>query len=399
MIVGVVGKPSSGKSTFFKAATLADVEIANYPFTTIKPNHAVGFVRVDCACKDFSKKCNPRTGFCKDSVRFVPVDMIDVAGLVPGAHKGHGMGNQFLDDLRQADVLVHIIDVSGSVNEKGEPVESLSYDPANDIKFLEDELDFWFLGIFQKVWDKFSRQVQQEHGNVVKSIAKQFSGLKVTDDIVKDALKNNNLNDKPIVNWTEDDLKNVVKHFRKATKPIIIAANKSDVKGSHDNFERLKKEFSDHMIIPTSAESELALKEAAKHKMIDYVPGNNDFTIKDGSKLNEKQTKGLEFIKTNILNKFGSTGVQDVLDKAVFELLKFISVFPVATAKLEDKDGNILPDCFLLPKTTTALDLAFAVHTDIGNNFVKAINIKKNLPVGKDQPLEDRDVIEILSTK
>ncbi|MBR9690981.1 redox-regulated ATPase YchF, partial [Candidatus Woesearchaeota archaeon] len=398
-MVGVVGKPSSGKSTFFKAATLADVEIANYPFTTIKPNHAVGFVRVDCACKDFSKKCNPRTGFCKDSVRFVPVDMIDVAGLVPGAHKGHGMGNQFLDDLRQADVLVHIIDVSGSVNEKGEPVESLSYDPANDIKFLEDELDFWFLGIFQKVWDKFSRQVQQEHGNVVKSIAKQFSGLKVTDDIVKDALKNNNLNDKPIVNWTEDDLKNVVKHFRKATKPIIIAANKSDVKGSHDNFERLKKEFSDHMIIPTSAESELALKEAAKHKMIDYVPGNNDFTIKDGSKLNEKQTKGLEFIKTNILNKFGSTGVQDVLDKAVFELLKFISVFPVATAKLEDKDGNILPDCFLLPKTTTALDLAFAVHTDIGNNFVKAINIKKNLPVGKDQPLEDRDVIEILSTK
>ena len=54
MLIGIVGKPSSGKSTFFKASTLAEVEIANYPFTTIKPNHGTGFVKVDCVDKEFN---------------------------------------------------------------------------------------------------------------------------------------------------------------------------------------------------------------------------------------------------------------------------------------------------------------------------------------------------------
>jgi len=106
MIIGFVGAPSSGKSSFFKAATLADAEIANYPFTTIKPNHGVGFVRIDCVDKDFGKQCNPRIGYCVNHQRFVAVDLMDVAGLVPGAHLGLGLGSQFLDDLRQAHVLI-----------------------------------------------------------------------------------------------------------------------------------------------------------------------------------------------------------------------------------------------------------------------------------------------------
>src|SRR3989338_7459591 len=109
MLVGVVGKANVGKSTFFKAATLADVEIANYPFATIKPNHGVGFVKIDCIDKEFNIQCNPREGYCVSGYRFVPVNMIDVAGLVPGAHEGKGMGNQFLDDLNQADVLIHVV--------------------------------------------------------------------------------------------------------------------------------------------------------------------------------------------------------------------------------------------------------------------------------------------------
>src|SRR3989344_1881372 len=175
MLIGIVGKPSCGKSTFFKAATLAEVDIANYPFTTIKPNHAVGYVRVDCADKFFNVKCNPRFGYCLDNIRFAPVDLIDVAGLVPGAHKGLGMGSQFLDDLRQAHVLIHVIDVSGSINEKGESVDALSYDPAKDVEFLEYELDMWYLGILKKGWEKLTRLIVQEKQAVHKTIAKQVS--------------------------------------------------------------------------------------------------------------------------------------------------------------------------------------------------------------------------------
>ena len=115
MLIGVVGKPSTGKSTFFKAATLAEVETANYPFTTIKPNHAVGYVKIDCVDKEFEVQCNPRMGYCLNHKRFVPIDLLDVAGLVPGASEGAGMGNQFLDVLNQANALIHVIDVSGSM--------------------------------------------------------------------------------------------------------------------------------------------------------------------------------------------------------------------------------------------------------------------------------------------
>lgn len=399
MLVGIVGKPSSGKSTFFKASTLADVEIANYPFTTIKPNHAVGFVKVDCVDKDFKKQCNPRVGYCINNTRFVPVDMIDVAGLVPGAHQGLGMGNQFLDDLRQADVLVHVIDASGSVNEKGEPVTALSYDPAKDIRFLEEELDFWYLSVFKKAWEKFARTAQASHEDINKAISKQFSGLRVTENIVKDTLKSLSLNEKPVINWTENELFSVVKEFRKKTKPMIIAANKIDVKGADENFERLKKEFPDHMIIPCSAESELALREAAKHKMIEYVPGSSDFKIINDSMLNEKQKKALEFIKLNVLQKFGSSGIQETLDKAVFSLLEYIAVYPGGVSKLEDSEGRVLPDCFLMPKGTTALDFAFKLHTDFGKNFIKAINVKTKMPIGKDVVLPHKSVIEIMAGK
>ena len=400
MLVGVVGKPSVGKSTFFKAATLAEVEIANYPFTTIKPNHAVGYVKVDpCSDKELGKQCNPRDGYCINHKRFVPVEMIDVAGLVPGASEGQGMGNQFLDDLRQADVLIHVIDVSGSTNEKGEPVEALSYNPANDIIFLEKELDNWYFGIFKKVWDKFSRQIQQEHADVSKAISKQFSGLKVTEEMVKEGIKKLNLYETKIQQWTEEELQKLVRHLRESTKPMIIAANKIDVPGAIEKYEKLKKEFPNNIIIPISAESELALKEAAKHEMIKYIPGESEFNIIDENKLNEKQLSALNYVKDNIIGKLGSTGVQQVLDKAVFELLEYIPIYPGSTGKLTDQYGNVMPDCFLMPPGTTALDFAYRLHTDFGDNFVKAINVKTKMPINKDVALNFGDVIEIMSSK
>jgi hypothetical protein len=402
MLIGIVGKPSSGKSTFFKAMTLMDVEIANYPFATIKPNHGVGFVKIKDAALEFDKIANPREGFVLNNYRFVPVDLIDVAGLVPGAHEGKGMGSQFLDDLRQADALIHIIDVSGSVNEKGEPVEPLSYDPAKDIKFLEEELDFWYLSILKKGWEKFARQVQQEHSELDKSLAKQLSGLGVNEDMVKEGIKILSLNvEKPTL-WNDQDLFKLASFLREETKPMIIAANKIDVPGADKKFEKLKQEFPNKIIIGCSAESELALKEAAKHKLIDYIPGSKDFKVTSfgKEKLSANQKSALDFIKKNVLVKFDNgTGLQQVLNSAVFNLLDYIAIHPGGVNKLEDKDGNVLPDCFLMKKGSTALDFAYKLHTDFGKNFIKCVDVRSKMTHGKDHVLKHLDIIEIMSNK
>jgi ribosome-binding ATPase len=396
MQIGLVGKPSAGKSTFFKAATLADVAIANYPFTTIKPNTGMGYVKVECVDKDFEVQCNPREGFCVNHMRFVPVQMIDVAGLVPDAHLGKGRGNQFLDDLRQADVLIHIIDTSGSLNAQGEPVATGSHDPVEDVRFLEVEIDMWYLGILEKGWEKFARQIQQEHGEIHKALTKQLSGLGVTEEMVKNLIEKKKLNKDNPTSWTHDELKILATEFRKLTKPMIIACNKMDIPLSEKNFERLQNEFPDYKFVPCSAETELALREAAKHGLVDYVPGDSDFKIKDESKLNDAQKKGLSFIKA-FLQKHGNTGVQHILDAAVFDLLKYIAIFPGGIGKLQDQYGNYIPDCFLMPPNTTALGFAYRLHTDIGKAFIRAIDVKKKLTVGKDHKLNHRDVVEIIT--
>jgi len=394
MLIGIVGKANVGKSTFFKALTLAEVEIANYPFTTIKPNHGFGFVKIRCVDREFNVQCNPREGYCTEGWRFVPVELIDVAGLVPGAYLGKGMGNQFLDDLNQADCLIHIIDISGSTNEKGEPVAVNSYDPLEDIRFLEKELDMWYLRLIKKGWEGFARKVQQEHAEVNKALAKHLAGVRVTDKLMEETIKKLSL-DLNITEWDDNVLLKIASELRKKTKPMLIACNKIDIEGAEENFKRLKDEFKEYIIIPCSAESELALKEAMRHNLIKYIPGDNDFEI-IGS-LNEKQKKGLEFIREKVLSKHKGTGVQGGINYAVFDLLKYIAVFPGGVGKLQDQDGRYIPDCFLLPGGSTSLDFAFKIHTDLGKNFIKAIDVKTKRVVGKEYILKNRDVIEIMT--
>ena len=399
MLIGVVGKPNCGKSTFFKALTLADVLIANYPFATIKPNHGVGHIKIECADKDFNTQCNPREGFCIEHWRFVSCELIDVAGLVPGAYEGKGMGNQFLDDLRQADALIHVIDVSGGTNERGESVPAGSYDPAEDIRFLETEIDMWYLGILKKGWERFAKQIHYDNKEPYKEIARQFSGLKATENMTKELINRLNLDSADPSRWTDDDLRRFALELRKATKPMIIAANKIDVPGAEQNYERLKKLFPQYLIVACSSESELALKEASKHGLIKYIPGEEQFTILNESEMTDRQKAALNFIKTTVLDKYHGTGVQEVINAAVFRLLKYMAIFPVGASKLTDQYGRVLPDCFLIPQKSTALDFAFKVHTDLGNHFIRAIDVKRKLAVGKEHLLQHRDVIEIVSSK
>jgi ribosome-binding ATPase YchF (GTP1/OBG family) len=393
MLIGLVGKPSCGKSTFFKACTLADVLIASYPFATIKPNHGVAYVKIDCIDKEFNVKCNPHKGYCIDNKRFVPFDLLDVAGLVEGASEGKGLGNEFLNDLASADALIHIVDISGETDAGGK--ETTGYDPRLDVKMLEKELDLWYLGILKKVWKGFARTVQNAKEELHKAITKQFSGLKVREDDVKRILIKGNYRIEKPTEWTEDDLVKFSHELRHMTKSMIIAANKCDRPNSFINLRNIMETYPDIKIIPCSADSELALRQANHAGLIKYVSGEKEFNIL--KELNDKQKEALENIKIKVLDKYGSTGVQEILNFVVFDLLKYIAIFPAGVHKLADSKGNVLPDCFLLPEGSSALDFAYAIHTDFGKNFIKAIDVRTKQAVGRDHKLKHRDGLEIIT--
>lgn len=393
MLIGLVGKPSSGKSTFFKAATLMDVLIASYPFATIKPNTGVGYVRVKCLCNELGVKCNPRTGSCNGETRFVPVELMDVAGLIEGASEGKGLGNQFLNDLSRADAFIHIVDVSGTTDNEGKEGKG---NPIEDIAMLENELDLWYLGLLKKVWRIFSRTLQVEKKDLKKAIAKQFTGLNIQEEHVQNALKKLKFDEEKPEEWTDSQLKSFAHELRHMTKPMIIAANKIDKEGAKENYLKIRAEYPNILVIPCSADSELSLRQASKAKMINYLPGNNDFEILGD--MNEKQKEALESIRSKVISQYvEGTGVQAVLDATVFSLLKHIAVFPAGVHKLADSEGRILPDCFLVPEGTTALDFAFKIHSDLGNNFIKALDARTKLSVGKEHVLKHRDGIEIVT--
>ena len=396
MLIGLIGKPNVGKSTFFKAATLSEVLIANYPFATIKPNTGVAYVKTKCIDTEFNTQCQPRTGFCMNHIRFVPVQLMDVAGLVQGASEGKGLGNQFLDDLRQADLFIQIVDASGTTSIEGKPISG-GHDPCEDIAFLEKELDLWYLGILNKVWKTFSRTLNVTKGgdkeNFAKAITKQFSGLKIDEYHVEKALKQTCLSAEGAVKWTEADLFKFARELRKIGKPMIIAANKCDHPDAKSNIEKIKQAYPKEVIIPCSADSELALRQAVKAGLISYIPGEKEFKVI--KELSPKQKEALEVINKNVLEVFGNTGIQNALDIAVFDFLKYLAIFPASPNKLADSQGRILPDCFLLKEGSTALDFAFSLHSDIGKNFIKAIDARTGKALGKDYKLKNRDALEI----
>jgi ribosome-binding ATPase YchF (GTP1/OBG family) len=395
MEVGVVGKPNVGKSTFFSAATLAKAEIASYPFTTIEANKGVMYVRAKCPHIDFKTQCNPRNSLCESGIRLVPVEAIDVAGLVPDAHMGKGLGNKFLDDLRQASALIHIVDAAGATDSEGNPCDAGEHDPLEDVIFLEKEINQWIKGILFKDWHKLSKQVQMSGAKLERVFAEKLTGLGITEGMIYAALRDADLGEKP-TQWSEDDLLSLSQHIRRNGKPMILAANKSEI-ASEENLKSLT-ELEDYIVIPTCAEVELALRRASKGGLIDYIPGNSSFEIKEGAELSEAHKKAFAKIQ-HILDKIGDTGVQKCIEEAVFKLLDLIAVYPVEDeSKLTDKDGRILPDAYLMKRGSTAVDLAYKVHTDLGKNFIRAIDARTKRVVGHDHELSDGDVIKIVSS-
>ena len=397
-LLGLVGKPNTGKSTFFSAATLAPAEIANYPFTTIKPNRGVGYVRTPCVHKEFNVSDNPANSLCLEGVRLIPVEFIDCAGLVPGAWEGRGLGNQFLDEIRKADALIHVVDASGGTDCEGRLCKPGENDPLDDVKFLEREITMWMANILKKDWPKIARTVEAESKDLLSMLEERLSGLSIKRTHVLDAIKKAGLKaDKPTF-WSDEDFLRFVDTLRQVAKPMLIVANKMDLQASEKNFERLRD--SNRLVVPCCAEAELALRRAAEKQMIDYRPGDCNFSVDKSGNLSPGQTRALDVIRDKILLRFGSTGVQEAVNMAYFELLKMITVYPVEDLeRLADHTGRVLPDAYLVPYGTTARQLAYIIHTELGEGFICAIEAREKKRVGEDYTLKDRDVISIVSAR
>lgn len=397
-LLGIVGKPNTGKSTFFCAATLAPAEIANYPFTTIKPNRGVGYVRTPCVHEEFNVKDNPVNSLCLDGVRLIPVEFIDCAGLVPDAWKGRGLGNQFLDEIRKADALIHIVDASGGTDCEGRLCKAGEHDPVEDVRFLEREITMWMANILKRDWPKIARTAESETRDLFSMLEERLSGLAIRRSHVIEAVRRTGLNAEKATAWSEEDFLRFVDMLRRIAKPMLIAANKIDVPPAEENLERLKK--LDYLVVPCCAEAELALRRGAEKHLIDYRPGDCNFKILTPEKLTESQTKALETIREKILLKYGSTGVQDAINMAFFKLLNMITVYPVEDLEhLADHNGRVLPDAYLVPYGITARQMAYLIHTELGEGFLYAVEARQRKRIGEDYQLKDGDVISIVSTR
>ncbi len=395
-LLGVVGKPNTGKSTFFSAATLATAEIANYPFTTIKPNRGVGYVRTPCVHPELKVQDNPRNSLCLDGTRLVPIELIDIAGIVPGAWEGRGLGNQFLDEIRRADALIHVVDASGGTDCEGKSCKPGEHDPVEDVQFLEREITMWMVTILKKDWEKIARTAEADKKGIAHHLEDRLNGLSIKRQYVNEAIRKAGLNvDKPAT-WSDDDFYRFIDNLRRLSKPLLIVANKIDLPTAQANIEKLKK--LGNIVIPTSAEAELALRRAAEKQLIDYKPGDSDFKITHPEKLSAGQIKGLEQIKEKILKTNGSSGVQEALNTAYLKLLDMITVYPVEDVEhLTDHNGRVLPDAYLVPRGTTAHQFAYIIHTELGESFLYAMDAKSKRRIGEDAILKDRDVISIVS--
>jgi len=383
--LGIVGKPNTGKTTLFNALTACNAPVAPYPFTTIEPNVGITYIRSRCPCSELGVKCNPQNSRCVEGTRFVPTRVIDVAGLIEGAHRGRGLGNRFLDSLRMAAVLIHVVDASGSTDSEGRPCEPGSHDPLQDLEFLEREIDLWLKGILSAEWERLERRAKTERVDFVEGLASRLSGLGITKTQIATALKEAGF-----------DLEKFCSELRRISKPMLIAANKMDVQGAEKNIERLKA--TGRVVVPVSAEAELILRRAEERGMISYVPGASDFQITSKS-LSPRQLSALEKVR-ELLKKWGSTGVQELVDKAIKEVLGMIVVYPVDDeTKLTDKKGNVLPDAFLVPRGITAREFAYKIHTELGETFLYAINARTKMRLADDYQLRDGDIIRIVAAK
>jgi ribosome-binding ATPase YchF (GTP1/OBG family) len=397
--IGLIGKTNTGKTTFFNSATLATADISNYPFTTKQPTIGNANAVTLCVHKELNLQDNPKNSRCIDGWRFIPVELVDLPGLIKGAWEGKGLGNKFLSVAAQSDALLHIVDVSGSIDAAGRIAEPGSGDPIADIGDIEEELVMWYLKLLEGNRDKISRAINSGIG-MQSAIADVFRGIGVNEEHVKMALKENKLENHKFDELGTQESKDFSWSLRDISKPTLIVANKVDLPSATDNFKRIREEYNDMIIVPSSADAELTLRRAANRGLIHYFPGDERFEIKDQSILTDKQKWALNFIRKDILDEYMRTGIQFAINVAVFKLLRMNTVYPVAEAsKLSDKSGNVLPDVYLMKSGSTVKDLAKEIHSELAKGLLYAIDIRDGLRLPINYEIKDRDILSIISAR
>ncbi|OAK95443.1 P-loop containing nucleoside triphosphate hydrolase protein [Phaeosphaeriaceae sp. SRC1lsM3a] len=384
-LIGLVGKPSSGKSTTLNSLTDATSKVGNFPFTTIDPQRAIGYLQIECACARMkvSERCKPNYGSCIDGRRSVPIELLDVAGLVPGAHMGKGLGNRFLDDLRHADALVHVVDVSGTTDAEGKATRG--YDPSQDIVWLRSEIVRWIQGNLMEKWGSIKRRHVAVKATAVETLQNQFSGYGSTSAVVARCLDKLGLKE-PLQDWDNDTIERVVNAFTDEKFPTVIALNKIDHPDADKNIAKIAKMQDPQSIVLCSAISEVFLRKLAKQGFVKYTEGSEfvdtrEDLIEQGDPtggnlkpLDEKLTTRIENLKDMVLYRFGSTGVVQVLSRAA-ELLGLVPVFPVRNIHTFTSGSSsstaVFRDCVLVNKGSTVGDVYRKVMGDAPMAYVE----------------------------
>jgi len=397
--IGLIGKTNTGKTTFYNSATTQGAEISNYPFTTKSPNTGVGHAATLCVHRELGvKQDSPKNSSCIDGWRIIPIEIIDLPGLIKGAWEGRGLGNQFLSVAAQSDALLHVVDASGSIDAEGKITSPGDGDPVADIADIEDELGMWYLKLFENSFDKIVRiQKTSPMTDFAQTISEQMHNIGVKRSHVVEVLNKLKLYE-DIESWSNDQKQDFAWNLREVSKPTLIVANKMDVPEAAKNFSKIRESYHDMIVVPASAESELTLRRAEQSGVIKYLPGEERFDIVKGAKLSEKQNWALEHINKAILGEYLRTGVQFALNVAVFKLLRMNAVYPVSDpAKFSDNSGNILPDVHLMPTGSTVTDLASSIHSDLARGLIYAVDARTGLRLPVDYQLKDRDVLSIVS--
>jgi hypothetical protein len=282
------------------------------------------------------------------------------------------------------------VDASGSSDSEGNPVETGSHDPLQDVEFVRREMTMWIFGILEKHWQKIQRQAQSKTYSIHRGVSEIFTGLKVSPEDVMDAERSAGID---LVHADPAALVRFCEEIVRISKPTLNVGNRVDLAP-----ESLVGRLSAAGLTFATAAGELALRNAVAAGLIRYHPGDPAFSVIREDALSPAQKAGLRTI-AQVMEKFGGTGVQQAINRAVRDLLRMIVVYPVEDEhRFSDSKGNVLPDAFLMREGSTPRDLAFQVHTDIGKGFLYAVDARTNMRVKDTYPMKDGDIIRIVST-